>query len=48
MSNKKGSHSRNKDKAEAREYIADELCPQDFFQNPNPISSALKLNEFRY
>ena len=48
MSNKKGSHSRNKDKAEAREYIADELCPQDFFQNPNPISSALKLNEFNW
>jgi len=48
MANKKGSNSRSKKKQEVREQIAEELCPEDFFQNPNPISTSIKLNEFNW
>ena len=48
MSSKKGSHSRGKDKQEAREYISEELAPEDFYENPDPIKTTLKLNEFNW
>tara|TARA_B100000676_G_scaffold249652_1_gene253813 strand:+ start:1604 stop:2422 length:819 start_codon:yes stop_codon:yes gene_type:complete len=48
MSLKKGSHSRSRDKQEAREQITEELSPEDFYENPDPIKTALKLNEFKW
>ena len=47
MSNKE-SLSRSKQKEEVRKQIAEELNPSDFFQNPNPISTAIKLKEFNW
>ena len=47
MANKE-SRSRSKQKEEVRKQIAEELNPSDFFQNPNPISTAIKLKEFNW
>ena len=48
MAKKKGSNPRSRKKQEAKEHIAEELCPEDFFQNPNPISTSIKLKEFNW
>jgi len=48
MSKKKETHSRSKEKEKARKQITEELSPEDFFKNPNPISSIIKLKEFNW
>ena len=47
MSNKE-SRSRSKEKEQVRKQISEELCPEDFFKNPNPISTPIKLKEFNW
>jgi len=45
---KKESRSRSKQKEEVRKQISEELNPNDFFQNPNPIPTPIRLKEFNW
>ena len=48
MSKKESRSRRSKQKEEVRKQIVEELDPSDFFRNPNPIPTPIKLKEFNW